>query len=553
MTDRLWCLLGRHTWSDCTCKVCGADRSHQWFGCKCSVCGKTRDSDHRWSGCKCRGCGKTRDSDHQWRGCWCTRCRQTRDSDHQWIGCVCRVCGKTREHQWTGCKCSVCGKTRDSDHSDHQWAGCKCTLCDQTRDSDHQWAGCKCSVCGKTRDSDHQWAGCECSVCGKTRDSDHQWAGCECSRCGHTRAHEWVGSKCRVCGQTIDALALKLRQIPEWLSSKEKDALRQLLQEQRLGNEEAVKALNSIVAAAARTLLSMEPFKEYHGYQRQQTAAYVLGIAGDDSSVKTLMSARDLQGTWEGPYSNNQTAGLVRDAIDSALSALRSRPLATHGDPDSERVRDSPVATETESGGVSTPSFTERDNLGTRHDSKGIALAYWMGERLNSVRKDPFIIFTFDTTEAARKALLELPCIHIAEDSQKLICTEPLIFGYYQIEDVFEAVLCGDDLTHELWEQANSSFCKHGGRRKSDQEPTKYAASVPPTSSTEPDEVVFIREERKQGAGGTAVYRVHRGPNKASAMAFLQQNPVTAQLVYIVVETPDGNYCRDNLGIYKED
>ncbi len=199
------------------------------------------------------------------------------------------------------------------------------------------------------------------------------------------------------------------------------------------------------------------------------------------------------------------------------------------------------------------PSFSEKDNLGTRHDTKGLAMAYWMGERLNSTRKDPFVMFTFSKTEDARKALLDLPCIHLARDSNKLICTEPLIFGYYEIEGMHEAVLGGADLTHDLWEQARASFTKHGGTRKNDQEPEKPRAAAPPRKAAQPENIVFLREEPKHGMGGTAIYRIHKGTDKESALAFLKQNPVTQQLLYLVVETPDGNYCRDIQGIYKED
>lgn len=205
--------------------------------------------------------------------------------------------------------------------------------------------------------------------------------------------------------------------------------------------------------------------------------------------------------------------------------------------------------------GSSSPetSFTERDNLGTRHASKGVALAYWMGERLNSTRKDPFVMFTFKKEEEARNGLLGIPCIHVASDSQKLICTERLIFGYYAIEDVYEAILCGDALTVELWEQAKASFSTYGGEKKNDLAPTRHEARAPKAQAAHPEQVVYVKEERKSGMGGTAIYRVYKGPDEQSAMAFLQQNPVTQNLLYLVVETPEGNFCRDAMGIYKED
>ena len=196
--------------------------------------------------------------------------------------------------------------------------------------------------------------------------------------------------------------------------------------------------------------------------------------------------------------------------------------------------------------------LAEKDNMGTRHDTQSLATAYWLGERMSSSRKDPFTMYTFKSAGDARAALLELPCIHVADDSENLICTETLIFGYYTIEDVVEAVLCGDDLTVELWQKAKASFENHGGQLKNELRPTKRGTTSAPHQDRT-DQVVFVGEERKAGMGGTAIYRVHRAPDAATAKAFLQKNPVSQSLLYIVVETPEGNYARDIQGIYKED
>ena len=108
----------------------------------------------------------------------------------------------------------------------------------------------------------------------------------------------------------------------------------------------------------------------------------------------------------------------------------------------------------------------EKDNMGTRLDTKDLAIAYWMYERKNMERKDPFLLYVFDNREQAKSALLKLSCIHVAADSNNLICTEPLIFGYYSISDSVEAMICGDDLTIDLWEEAKLNFEKFGGKVK---------------------------------------------------------------------------------------
>ena len=196
-------------------------------------------------------------------------------------------------------------------------------------------------------------------------------------------------------------------------------------------------------------------------------------------------------------------------------------------------------------------SFGEKDNRGTRHDTVSLASSYWMA-RITSPKKDPFVLYTFDTEDAARDALLDLPCIHVARDSGKLICTEVLIFGCCRTEEgKYEAIVCGDDLTHELWEKAKARFAKHGGRRKNDLEPASRAA-VPKAQPARPGKAVFVREDRRQQMGTTMTYRVHKGPDGASAKALLEAHPVNRQFCYIVVETPEGNYCRDIQGMYKE-
>lgn len=195
--------------------------------------------------------------------------------------------------------------------------------------------------------------------------------------------------------------------------------------------------------------------------------------------------------------------------------------------------------------------FTEEDNMGTRQDTKDKAVTYWMARNVQQ-KFDPFVLYIFDNEADARNALMELDCIHVAEDTGNLICTETLIFGYYPTEDGHcEAIVCGVDLTHELWRKAKESFEKNGGRRKNDQEPERRAISKA-NKLQKPDEVVFDREYSEQKMGSTLTYRTYKAPDASSAKAFLKENPVNTPLYYIIVETPEGNYGRDIDGTYKE-
>ncbi|HVL86575.1 MAG TPA: hypothetical protein VM681_01005 [Candidatus Thermoplasmatota archaeon] len=198
--------------------------------------------------------------------------------------------------------------------------------------------------------------------------------------------------------------------------------------------------------------------------------------------------------------------------------------------------------------------FLERDNVGTRQDTDEKSSAYWIN-RNASQKFEPYILHAFPTEGAAREALLEVPCIHEAKDTGALVCTETLTFGVYRFsqDGTFHAILAGEDLTVETFEAAKAAFAKHGGRpfRTGEQAPTKRVSPRPRAAKSR-GSVRFVREERQDRGGIEMIYRIHEAPDAATAQAFLQQNPVTQPLVYLVVETPEGNYCRDVQGMYKE-
>jgi hypothetical protein len=192
--------------------------------------------------------------------------------------------------------------------------------------------------------------------------------------------------------------------------------------------------------------------------------------------------------------------------------------------------------------------YTELDNKGSLQDTSSKATSYWIA-RMQSKEKAPFVLYTFSNESAAREALLQVPCIHVAEETKKLICEEVLYYGYYKVGDgQWEVILCGHNLTNELWTEARTAFIKHGGVRKNEQEPTQGNASVKSEPVGDASKVHFVRED----GDSTATWRVHSAPNKADAMAFLEQHPVTKALHYIVVETPEGIYGRDKDGFYQE-
>jgi hypothetical protein len=201
--------------------------------------------------------------------------------------------------------------------------------------------------------------------------------------------------------------------------------------------------------------------------------------------------------------------------------------------------------------GVKT-DFFEKDNKGTRYETLDQASAYWIS-RMQSIKKDPFVLFIFDTKESAHNALVDLSYIHTAKDSGKPVCTKTLQFGYYPMGNgKYEAWVCGSELTHDMWQEAMGKFKEHGGQRKNDLEPEKLPSIKNEIVKSDVSKVIFVREDAPIRYGQIMTYRIYKAPNKACAMAFLEKNPVTRNLYYLVVETPEGNFCRDIQGIYKE-
>ena len=59
--------------------------------------------------------------------------------------------------------------------------------------------------------------------------------------------------------------------------------------------------------------------------------------------------------------------------------------------------------------------------------------------------------------------------------------------------------------------------------------------------------------ERRLGRAGMPVrYEIWTAPSADSAKEFLNHRTITRQFHYLVVETPDGGWGKDCLGVYRE-
>ena len=192
--------------------------------------------------------------------------------------------------------------------------------------------------------------------------------------------------------------------------------------------------------------------------------------------------------------------------------------------------------------------YYERDNRGTRQNTQEDAMLYWLRERPRLKERPPFILYKFKSSYEAEKALLTLPIIHKASDTGKLICDRIMAFGYYLTSNgYYEALIAGSDLTLEEFRAIEYVFQMNGGTLKSHLEPSP---SIKPTnySSVNKSSVIFKKKYKE----GKFTYEIYQANSRADAQAFLGDKVVTEKLYYIVVETPEGNFGRDNMGMYEE-
>lgn len=193
-------------------------------------------------------------------------------------------------------------------------------------------------------------------------------------------------------------------------------------------------------------------------------------------------------------------------------------------------------------------AFAARENKGIRYQDHGHARSAWMATHLATYT--PVVIYRFSSLAAAEDAIRQLSYIHEATDTGELITDEVIEFGCYITEEgQGEVIVCGKLLTHTMWREAREKLAAAGGTLFREQAPEESApASKPKPAAITAASVTFVREHQK----GMHTYRVHRGPSKAAAMAFLQNHPVTRNFYYLIVETPEGNFGRDIDGIYVE-
>lgn len=212
--------------------------------------------------------------------------------------------------------------------------------------------------------------------------------------------------------------------------------------------------------------------------------------------------------------------------------------------------------------------YKSNDNLGTTYTDHKKVSAAWMAQGMmvgkgskitiysdkgESIEKEskghPYICYTFNTEDAARKGLSSISFIKIASDTNEFISLETLEFGCYETETKgqWEVIIWGENFTSDMFEESNKKLSAAGGKKKGERVPTKKTQSKPKTS-TRKGKVKYIRTNVQ----GPNTYEVHEAPSKEVALEFLKNKTVTKGRYYVIVETPEGNWGKDINGIYQE-
>jgi hypothetical protein len=202
-------------------------------------------------------------------------------------------------------------------------------------------------------------------------------------------------------------------------------------------------------------------------------------------------------------------------------------------------------------------AYFEKDNHGTLQDTLQKADAYWFNRNFGTGKSEPFLLYAFKTEIEAKKALAEIDFIHVAADTGNLICTRICHFGTYANQSGnWEAIIAGSDFTVDDFNAIREIFKSNTGFLMNERAPeaTTEIKHTTTNSTVDLNKVVFKEKYHKpvpQGMGtGQFIYEVYEAPDRTTAIKFLEGKPVDQPLYYLLVDTPQGSFGKDNAGIY---
>jgi hypothetical protein len=250
------------------------------------------------------------------------------------------------------------------------------------------------------------------------------------------------------------------------------------------------------------------------------------------------------------PFNRLLKFGKKNKPIDLPQAETLPGSTAAPSEPSTAAVEEPASSDETIIRNAPAGSFYEKDNRAVRINRLSQADDFW-AEYEKWRLTIPFLRYVFDTRLQAVEALLSVTCIHQAEDTGHLICTEPITMGCCRMLDSrYEVFLAGEKLTYKTWSEATEKFTSHRGQYRNQLRPETYERFK---TQSQADRIVFKKEYYEVTLTDTHHYQVFEASSLLAARNFLlrQENVVAARNRYIHVVTPKGTVCRDMNGIHE--
>jgi len=236
--------------------------------------------------------------------------------------------------------------------------------------------------------------------------------------------------------------------------------------------------------------------------------------------------------------------------IDLPQAETLPESTAVPPEPSADAAEETASSDETIIRNAPAGSFYEKDNRAVRIHRLSQANDLWAEyEKLRPTT--PFLRYVFDTRLQAMEALLSITCIHPAEDTGHLICTEPITMGCCRLIDGrYEVFLSGEKLTYKTWSEATEKFSLHCGQYRNQLRPETYERFK---TQSQAGQVVFKKEYYEITLTDTRYYQIFEAASFTAAKNFLlrHENVITARNRYIHVVTPKGTVYRDMNGIHE--
>lgn len=235
---------------------------------------------------------------------------------------------------------------------------------------------------------------------------------------------------------------------------------------------------------------------------------------------------------------------------DPPQAEALSEPTAEPPEPAAAADEERPASDEAITEKSPSQSFYEKDNQAVRIQRLSQANDFW-SEYEKRRPAMPFLRYVFDTQLQAEEALLAVLCIHRAEDTGHLICTEPITMGCYRLVDGrYEVFLAGDKLNPRTWSEATEKFSAAGGHYLNQLRPETYERFK---NFSQGDQIVSKKDYYEITLAGTTHYQVFEASSLMTAKNFLlrPENVISDPDRFIHVVTPKGTLCRDIDGIHE--